>query len=238
MTKRYKPFQFKQFAIDHSESTMKVGTDAVLLGAWVNLHEARNILDIGTGSGVIAIMLAQRSSSFTHIDAVEINEPDADQAKANVLHSPWPQKVSVHHSSIQNYLPGIRYDIIVSNPPYFTNSYKPPDERRIQARHTILLPFDELLNAVEKLLEDSGKFNVVLPYTEGLEFQYMAEVKGFYCTRQTALKGRTQKPVERLFMEFAKHPSPCAKEEIVMFNDHDQWSETYKNLTRDFYLKI
>jgi tRNA1Val (adenine37-N6)-methyltransferase len=163
-------FQFKQFTVSHARSTMKVGTDTVLLGAWVKVDHAQAILDIGTGNGTIALMLGQRSSETATIDAVEIEETDVMQAEENFQKSPWNGKIHLHHTSIQNFFSKKKYDLIVSNPPYFNNSQPPPDERRLQARHTISLSYNDLLGATLRLLKDDGKFNVVLPFSEGLAF--------------------------------------------------------------------
>src|SRR5687767_8887834 len=124
--KRREDFQFKQFSVAHDRSTHKIGTDGVLLGAWVDVRNAHSILDIGTGTGVIALMLAQRCAGDTCIDAVEMEKEDAAQAKENVARSPWPQKVNVVHAMIQAYTPKAEYDLIVSNPPYFINSFLSP----------------------------------------------------------------------------------------------------------------
>src|SRR6187551_2766436 len=147
---------------------MKVGTDAVLLGAWTNVNDVNRILDIGAGSGVIALMLAQRSGNLVHIDAVEIEKEDAMQARENIQRSPWPECISVHEIPIQKFSPEIKYDLIVSNPPYFNNSFQPPDKKRLHTRHTISLDFTELLSSVARLLQPGGRFNVILPFTEGL----------------------------------------------------------------------
>src|SRR5688572_25791334 len=151
-------FRFKQFTVSHARSTMKVGTDAVLLGAWVSVDQAQSILDIGTGNGTIALMLAQRSSEVASIEAVEIEATDALQAEENFKNSPWHAKIELHHTSIQNFFPQKKYDLIVSNPPYFNNSHRPPNERRHQARHTITLPYHELIDATVRLLNNGGKF--------------------------------------------------------------------------------
>src|SRR5688572_21328889 len=156
-------FQFKQFTVSHARSTMKVGTDTVLLGAWLKVDQAQSVLDIGTGNGTIALMLGQRSLESATIDAVEIEAADVMQAEENFQKSPWNSKIQLHHASIQNFFPAKKYDLIVSNPPYFNNSQRPPDERRHQARHTITLSYDELVDATLRLLDDGGKFNVILP---------------------------------------------------------------------------
>jgi tRNA1Val (adenine37-N6)-methyltransferase len=238
MPKSGKHFHFKQFSIRHDLSTMKVGTDGVLLGAWVEPGNAKSILDIGTGSGVIALMLAQRTDATVVIDAVEVEEQDAQQAQENILASPWPAKILVHHTAIQNYSSGRTYDLIVSNPPYFINSQEPPDKRRIEARHTVLLPHDELLSTVIRLLAPSGRFCLILPYAEGLDFIELAKFYQLYCTRQWSFRTRREKPVERLLLEFSYLHHPTNQGEILLYNEGNDWSREYCDLTRNFYLKL
>ena len=231
-------FRFKKFSVSHGQSTMKVGTDAVLLGAWVNTDQAMRILDIGTGNGTIALMLAQRSTDLAKIDAVEIEMTDADCAEQNALQSPWPHKIQVHHSSIQNFFPHNKYDLIVSNPPYFNNSQEPPDEKRYYARHTIKLSYYDLFDAVVRLLNDDGKFSVILPFEEGLQFADIAESKMLFCSRRFSFRTRAEKKIERLLIEFTRTKQPLETGEILLYKSGQTWDETYVNLTQDFYLKL
>jgi tRNA1Val (adenine37-N6)-methyltransferase len=238
MSKSGTHFHFKQFSVRHDRSTMKVGTDGVLLGAWVDIRNCKHILDIGTGSGVIALMLAQRTTSDVTIDAVEVESEDAEQAKENIEHSPWPRRIEVFTSSIQNFVTDQLYDLIVSNPPYFNNSAKPPDEKRIQARHTISLPYDVLVKHVMPLLAPNGRLAVILPFTEGLEFETLASMHNLYCIRKTAFRTRREKPIERWLMEFSQRSQEKNEDEILLYNDGQEWSDDYIRLTRDFYLKV
>ena len=217
---------------------MKVGTDAVLLGAWVNVMHANRILDIGTGSGVIALMLAQRSSENVHIDAVEIEHQDAMQAKENISNSPWPNRISVYEVPIQQFSSEVKYDLIASNPPYFKNSFQPPDKKRLHTRHTVSLDFPELLSFVARLLKPHGRFSVILPYTEGLEFIDLAKQHTLFCSRQWSFRPREEKPIERWLLEFQFQSSEKEEGEIVHYKEADQWTEDYKVLTKDFYLKL
>jgi tRNA1Val (adenine37-N6)-methyltransferase len=230
-------FHFKQFSLSHERSTHKIGTDGVLLGAWVKTEDAKRILDIGTGSGVIALMLAQKSDPHTCIDAVELDEQDVAQAKENVLNSPWPSKVMIHHADIQDFSPGQKYDLIVSNPPYFVNSWLPPDEKRGKARHTQELSFDKLLNASVRLLDESGKLAVILPYQEGKVFTELASDAGLNLTRELSFRSRKHKPIERLLLEFQSTETPTSQEHLILHDDGENWSADYRELTKDFYLK-
>jgi tRNA1Val (adenine37-N6)-methyltransferase len=233
-----KQFQFKKFTVTHAGSTMKVGTDTVLLGAWTDVRDAHQILDIGTGNGTIALMLAQRTGENTVIDAVEIEETDVLQADENFSRSPWHSKIHLYHTAVQKFFPEKKYDLIVTNPPYFSNSQHPPDEKRERARHTTTLPHDELINAVLRLLKEHGKFNIVLPFTEGSQFIGLASQWHLYCTRQHGFKSRKEKPIARWLLEFQKNQRITETGEIVLYKGAEDWSDDYINLTREFYLKI
>ena len=228
-------FRFKQFTVAHDRSTMKVGTDAVLIGAWSNVEGAGKMLDIGTGCGIIALMLAQRTGSSAHIDAVELDADSASQAKENFAHSPWPDKLFVHHTTIQEFDSPGKYDLIISNPPYFNRSLQPPDKRRGYARHTTSLKFSDLLAAVDRLLSSSGRFNVILPFTEGIEFMSAAEKSGFYCTRQWRCKSKENKPWERWLMEWRRTGEAVEYGEIVINGSDGHWSDDYIRMTKEFY---
>lgn len=238
MTRSGTHFHFKQFSVRHDHATMKVGTDGVLLGAWTNPSNAKYILDIGTGSGIIALMLAQRTESDVLIDAVEVEAKDAAQASENISNSPWPAKVLVHHTPIQDFRSERKYDLIVSNPPYFINSQEPPDKRRVEARHTILLSHEELLQSVSRLLSARGRFSVILPYTEGLYFIERAKLYNLSCSRQWSFRTRKEKPIERWLLEFSCSPKTTDRGEILLYDDANEWSKGYITLTQQFYLKL
>ena len=235
MKKERGPFTFKQFIVHHDQCAMKVGTDAVLLGAWASVAGAKTILDIGTGSGILALMLAQRTPSNTRIDAVEIAHPDFLQATKNVLRSPWPKKITVHRAPIQLYQTDTKYDQIVCNPPYFIDSLLPPSPSRKQARHTGSLSSRDLLAAVKRLLSNDGTFSVILPTVEGIHFQSLGEEFGLYTTRQLAFFPRKQKPQERWLMEFSFEEKVHETETLVLYSQGNEWSDEYKFLTRDYY---
>jgi tRNA1Val (adenine37-N6)-methyltransferase len=237
--KRVKPdqFHFKKFSVTHKRSSMKVGTDGVLLGAWADVINTNSILDIGTGTGVIALMLAQRTPSSVHIDAVELNPDACVDAQENFSQAPWTDRLHLYTQAIQTFTLEKTYDLIVSNPPYFINSYKPTDLHRTTARHTEQLTFDELLSAVKRLLNMRGRFAVVLPVTEGKAFEKLALDNGLSCIRKWSFRTRENKPVERLLMEFSRHSRPCETGEILLYESGENWSNGYKNLMKDFYLK-
>jgi tRNA1Val (adenine37-N6)-methyltransferase len=232
-------FRFKQFSIRHDRCAHKVGTDGVLLGAWVDSSDAKRILDVGTGSGVIALMLAQHSGQDTHLDAIDISAEDCAQAKENVAASPWSTKVEVKNISFQEF-ESKPYDLIVSNPPFFINSARPPIEGRTRARHTESLPQEEFLENAKRLLTLNGKLCLILPVTEGKKFLTLATTTGWFCTRLCEFRSRTNKPVERLLIQLQTSDLPLIKEFIVLYENEtgEEWSAEYKKLTREFYLKI
>jgi tRNA1Val (adenine37-N6)-methyltransferase len=232
-------FKFKQFTIFQDRCAMKVGTDGVLLGAWADCENAKTILDIGTGTGLIALMLAQRS--LAHIDAIEIDQSASEQASENVTKSPWESRISVLNISLQQFTEQIdkKYDLIVSNPPFFQNSLYAPDQNRTNARHNASLEYEDILDASLKLLSNNGMLSLILPYLEGTMFIVKAAGKGLYCVRQTNVLPNPGKTPKRLLLEFTKIKKPLVEQEIIIeLNKRHEYSDAYKNLTRDFYLKF
>jgi tRNA1Val (adenine37-N6)-methyltransferase len=231
-------FRFKQFSVRHDRCAQKVGTDAVLLGAWATTTGAKTILDIGTGSGVIALMLAQRTEQNVIIDAVELHRPDFLQASENILNSRWSSRMKVYPAPIQEFVSPVKYDLIVSNPPFFANGLAPPSDSRKQARHTMFLTYSDLLVAVKRLISTTGRFSVIFPTAEGQQFKLMAAESGLFCSRELAFFSRREKPQERWLMEFDGRSGVKISETLVLYTQEDKWSEEYKKLTHDFYLVL
>ncbi len=236
ITEKEKVFRFKQFSVGHDRCSMKVGTDAVLLGSWANINNAKRILDIGTGCGVIALMLAQRTTEEVTIDAVEIEQEDARQATENVSQSPWAKKVSVHQKAIQEFHSKRQYDLIVSNPPFFIDSLLPPSRQRAHARHTKRLSYEELILHSIRLLNPNGKLAVIFPVEEGNRFKSIANKKGLHVIRQLAFHSRKDKPQERWLMEFSFEEQHVKSELLTLYNSNHEWSDGYRKLTSEFYL--
>ncbi len=235
-----KPFKFKQFAIEQEQCTMKVGTDGVLLGAWVNINEAQTILDIGTGTGVIAIMAAQRNASAM-VSAVEIEEASFLEAKSNMEKSPFKDRLGVEHCSIQDFAKATfdEFDVIVCNPPFFSGGTLSDNLDRNAVRHTIKMPTGDLLNCSRRLLSKQGRLAVVLPYIEGLRFKEQATQYGFYCTKQTNVRSKKDKPVERLLLQFEKQDHDFVEDElIIQLEKRNDYTKDYIALTKDFYLNM
>lgn len=229
-------FRFKQFEVGDDRCSMKVGTDAVLLGAWAKPGNRTCMLDIGTGSGVIALMLAQHSSPEAKIDALEILESDVEQAKENVSRSPWPRKISVISGAVQEFDPGKQYDLIISNPPYFVNSLRPPAVKRAVARHTGSLSFEDLLSAVARLMLPNGVFLTILPTEEGNRFESLAGTFGLHVSRKLAFYSKAHRPQERWLLEFRTGPvKEVEVSQLILYGQGNEWSAAYRSLTADFY---
>ena len=230
-------FAFKQFKIVQDKCAMKVGTDAVLLGSWVNASNAKTILDIGTGTGIIALMLAQKSSA--RIDAIDIDLNAFIQATENVNDCTWKDRIEIHHISLQQFAKESdhKYDLIVSNPPYFIDSSKASEESRTNARHTDQLPFKDLLDGVLKLLSPNGKFYVILPTKESEFFREEAEKHKLFLTKVTRVITRTDKPEKRLLMRFEFIQRAFSEDSITIEKDErHSYTDEYKELTKDYYL--
>ncbi len=235
-------FRFKRFAVAQDRTAMKVGTDGVLLGAWVALGgcEAR-MLDIGAGSGLIALMLAQRSElSGARIDAVEIDDASAEQANDNIEMSPWSDRVELVHSDIQSFMPKERYDLIISNPPYFVDSLHSPVASRSVARHTTELSFEDLIASAVRLLKPMGRFAVILPVAESKIFDDLA-CGHLTLVRRCVVYGREGVAPKRYMSEYISGEASCdvsVEELTIEGSSRGDYSEEYRRLTANFYLKF
>lgn len=227
-------FRFKQFEIEQDRCAMKVGTDGVLLGAWA--QGGRRILDIGSGTGLISLMMAQR---FPEAEVVGI-DMDADacgQARENVMASPFRDRVEIVCCRLQDFGAAGVFDAIVSNPPFFVDSLKNPDSKRTMARHTDSLPFRDLFAGVKRLLSDDGIFSAIVP-VEVVE-QFVAEscILGFYLIRKCGVKTVERKQPKRFMLSFAKHRiSPYEEHVETMMDSQGNRSEWYRKITEEFYL--
>lgn len=243
-------FQFKQFTIHQDCTAMKVGTDGVLLGAWAPIStNACRLLDIGTGTGLIALMLAQRQLSNTTINpdylkiiAIDIDKPSIEQATENIKNSQFAQYITTHLSPLQEYHTEEKFDAIVCNPPYFVESLKCPDTARTQARHTDSLSFDELLQHSERLLCTNGSLSVILPVNEGNKLIELAHKYGFSLTNLVNVYPTPTSAPKRLLMHFIKNITNSSlaqsNSSLVIELARHQYTPEYIALTRDFYLKM
>ncbi|MGL5960219.1 MAG: tRNA1(Val) (adenine(37)-N6)-methyltransferase, partial [Bacteroidales bacterium] len=221
--------------------TMKVNTDGVLLGAWATVDKVHTILDIGTGTGVIALMLAQRFEGAM-IHAVEIHEATATQAKVNFAQSIWADRMQVFQSDFVSLFESKEqlYDLIVSNPPYFNNSLLSPNSARNMARHTCNLSYDDLLKGTSKLLSEQGHFCVILPSSEERLFCEKAVEHQLFLSRKMEVANTKSSSVKRVLLDFSKHKIIRLCSEFLTIRDAESklYSEDYKKLTQDFYLQF
>lgn len=230
-------FTFKQFTIHHDRCAMKVGTDGVLLGAWVNLRNSHRILDIGTGTGLIALMMAQRCND-SNITAIDIDTEAVSQANENIQASPWKERVIAMQQDIRSFHPDESFDTIVSNPPYFVNSLKSSDSQRNTARHTDSLSAEDLMQKAAELLTEDGHFSIILPTKQIEDLIQISERVGLYPSRRTNVITRPGLTPKRTLMEFCKRKSSFPTDELIVELDRHVYSEAYIALTRDFYLKM
>lgn len=233
-------FQFKKFAINQSQSAMKIGTDAVLLGAWTSLHHNPfSILDIGTGTGIIALMLAQRSNAEL-IDAIEIDDDAYEQSVENFENSPWNDRLFCYHASLNEFAEEIddTYDVIVSNPPFYSEDYKSENLQRNLARFSDALPFEHLVNCTSKLLSKDGLFSVIFPFKEEEKNRHLASKVGLFPNRILHIKGNPNTDIKRSLIEFSFQKKKPMVSELIIETQRHQYTDDYVNLTKDFYLKM
>jgi tRNA1Val (adenine37-N6)-methyltransferase len=217
---------------------MKVGTDAVLLGSYVKAEKATTILDIGTGTGVIALMLAQKSEGY--VQAIDIDENAFQQSNENFRISPWFNRLFSKHQSLQEFSNSYRnkFDLIVTNPPYFHHASKPLIESRLNARHNDLLSFDELIEGAIKLLKPDGKFYLILPCKEGLEFLDKAQRKEFFCKHILRVKTKADKNEKRVIMEFGFRFGLMTEDDIIIQEEDGSFTQDYIDLTSEYYIQL
>ncbi len=234
-------FQFKQFSIQQDRCAMKVGTDGVLLGAWCPVdHKPFSILDLGTGTGVIALMLAQRSVA-EQIDAIEIDEEAYEQAVDNFENSSWSDRLFCFHAGLDEFMeePEDEYDLIVSNPPFYNEDFKTANEQRDLARFQDAMPFEDLIEAADLLLSENGVFAVIIPFKEEERFIDLSATFELYPVRVTRVKGTPDTPIIRSLLAFKRYElSTLTADELVIETARHQYTEDYIALTQDFYLKM
>ena len=249
-------FRFKLFFVRHDRCAMKVGTDGVLLGAWTPTGECKmqnakcKILDVGTGSGLIALMLAQRCPE-AQIDAIDIDPDAVAQARENFASSPWSARLHVSQCALQEWSNNIKreasnnikqptYDLIVSNPPYFTASLKNPDAARSAARHNDTLPFSVLIAESAKLLAPDGTLALIVPTEAEPELQALAEAQGLCCTHRCYVHPKPDRPAKRVLIAWQRPLASAmhggSTDHLTLEDTHGGRSLAYQHLTRDFYL--
>lgn len=228
-------FQFKKFRITQEKAAMKVGIDGVLLGAWAKIDGAESVLDIGTGTGLLALMVAQRSQA--QIDAVELEPEAASEAMSNFQESPWSSRLTVHRCAIQDFESSTKYSHIITNPPFFENGSKSLDSKRIQARHTDSLTLRDLLEKAKNLLAEDGRISLILPTDKEERLKELTEKMNIYMTRLCRVMPDETKKAHRIMVELSMEKSLPEIQQIAIRNSHTgEYSPEYRELTKDFYL--
>ena len=234
-------FQFKQFAVNQDQCAMKIGTDGVLLGAWAPIDSRPNsILDIGTGTGIIALMLAQRSDA-QQIDALEIDENAYEQAVDNFESSPWGDRLFCFHAGLDEFVeePEDEYDLIVSNPPFYVEDFRSDNAQRDLARFQEAMPFEDLVEAAALLLSENGVFAVIIPFKEEENFLALAKEYELFPIKITRVKGTHETQIVRSLLAFRRYElSVLSADELVIEINRHEYTDDYIALTKEFYLKM
>ena len=233
-------FTFKQFSVNQDRCAMKIGTDGVLLGAWTPLiNNPFNVLDIGAGTGILSLMLAQRSNA-EQIDAIEIDEDAYEQCVENFEASPWGDKLFCFHAGLDEFVdePEDEYDLIISNPPFYTDDYKSDNTSRDLARFEDALPFEELIEAAALLLSDNGIFSVIIPYKEEERFVSLCKELDLFPLKITRVKGTPTSEIKRSLLAFCRMEQTPLIDELVIEISRHNYTPEYIELTKEFYLKM
>ena len=231
-------FEFKHFKIEQDVAAMKVGTDSVLLGGWALADGDKRILDIGTGTGILALLLAQTTNGPVH--AIEINNEAAQQAKLNFENSKWSRRLNCYNQSIQKYSANCKtkYDLIISNPPYFNEGVRSPEDSRAEARHDNCLTLRELLFAVSKLLAIKGSFYTIIPLNRRKRYIECITELGLWVTREARVKAKANKKVHRILFEIRhEYPQSYQVEEIIIEDSRHVFHQSFKRYTKPYYLE-
>lgn len=232
--KHQKPFRFKQFEVRHDRCAMKVNTDGVLLGAWADVHGVVNALDVGTGSGIIALMLAQRG--VKQVEAIELDADAANQATENFVASPWASGLKAHHIALQQFESKQTFDLIVSNPPYFDNAYKTLIANRNLARHNDSLPLADLMNFATKHLSNKGRLALILPTDLEANAIATAAQCGLHPQKCCYVKGTVGGETKRVMMSIGREEIDVVIEQLAIETAPLQYTDEYRQLTKEFYL--
>lgn len=231
-------FQFQQFTVRHRDSAMKIGTDGVLLGAWSEIDPlAKKVLDIGTGTGLIALMLAQRFPTVS-IDAIELDQAAAAEASFNFSQSPWSKRLNCTAVSLQNFQRTslVIYDHIICNPPFYQGTYTIKKKERDQARNHSFLPLNELFSGIDQFLSSKGSCSIILPIEYKMMATQEAEKHQLYLKRFTAIKGNKNAPHKRALLSYSRFPSSCESTELILERERHERTQDHQALVEDFYL--
>jgi len=232
-------FRFKQFIVEDDKSTMKIGTDAILLGAWADPLRVKFILEIGTGCGVISLMLAQRSNALIY--SIDIDEESVNQAKINFRQSAWNERLFPLMTSFQEFVPVSlqKYDLVITNPPFFIDSLPSHDKKKNLAKHSTQMNRHELVDGIKQILDEDGMFYIILPAEESRKFSTNAEKEGLFIQQQMKVRSKAGKPVNRVLSEFGFRPcvSPSSFE-MVIRNENNTFTKEYVTFTEPYYFSL
>ena len=231
-----KYFKFKQFTVWHDKCAMKIGTDGVLIGAWVNLDNAKRVLDVGTGTGLIALIVAQRCNA--KIVGVEIDVNASIQAKENVSISPWADRISIENIDFNNYNSNELFDVIISNPPFFENALKCENNKRSLARHCVSLSYEQLISKSSQLLADNGEFTLIFPHDIKEKIKQIAAKCNLSVLRELDICPNENVCPKRSIVTFGYNGKQYVAEKIVVEIARHQYTKEYIDLTKDFYLNM
>lgn len=234
-------FLFKQFTVQQDQCAMKIGTDGVLLGAWCPIdNNPFSVLDIGAGTGILSLMLAQRSNA-EQIDSLEIDEEAYEQCVENFENSPWSDRLFCFHAGLDEFVdePEEEYDLIISNPPFYSEDFKSDNSQRDLARFQNALPFEDLIEAADLLLSENGVFAVIIPFKEEGKFIDLCAEVELYPVKITRVKGTPTTAIKRSLLAFKRYElSTLTADELIIETSRHQYTDDYINLTKDFYLKM
>ncbi|HSQ44529.1 MAG TPA: methyltransferase [Ginsengibacter sp.] len=235
-------FQFKKFIVQQDKCSLKVCTDSCLFGAWIadEIQQKKinpeTVLDIGTGTGLLALMLAQKTN--VRIDAVEIDEAAFNQAEENIIESPWAGQIRLFHSNIKNFNAGFKYDLIISNPPFYENDLKSQDEGKNVSRHGVMLSLEELIIASKNLLSEDGMLAVLLPWHRSMIFEEIASQHSFFIKEKIKVKQTASHNYFRSMLLLTSNRAKKTEMEIVIKNNENEYSDEFKLLLKDYYLYL
>ncbi len=235
-----KPFQFKKFTVNQDHCAMKIGTDGVLLGAWTSIkNNPFSVLDIGAGTGILSLMLAQRTNAQT-IEAIEIDVDAYEQCVSNFENAPWSDRLFCYHASLLEFATEVEdtFDLIICNPPFYSEDYKTENKARDLARFQDAMPFEHMVYAVSKLLSKNGLFSIVIPFSEEKRFTQLALGANLFPKRILHVKGNPNSKIKRSLIEFSFHKKEPVSSTLVIEKARHQYTQDYINLTKDFYLKM
>ncbi|NDV79567.1 tRNA1(Val) (adenine(37)-N6)-methyltransferase [Dysgonomonas sp. 511] len=232
-------FRFKQFTVYHDRCAMKVGTDGVLLGAWADISQSHKVLDIGTGTGLISLMVAQRNPLLS-IEAIDMDMDAVEQARDNIGNSPFGDRIRCYNCSLQQYYreTSLLFDHIICNPPFFSQSLKSPDKKRSIARHTDSLTAEDLISISSKMLTEAGKISIIYPFAYKEQLVLLAKNNGLCISRMMSVRPTATSDYKRIVIEMSKVVLPISETDMIIEKERHKYSDEFIGLVKDFYLKL